>query len=159
MPHSALLDDLIYSAHQGAGFILRRCGRVVPGGIYFVDADDPRMDFCFPKEDHPRASDEEVLALVEAELRRWAARPQTCAIAMVTEIVRDPATALRASGGQRVMALQAETRGELVVMHVPLRRKLWWWTLGEPEVVEGLIVPRFFGEDAAPADAKEGAGY
>lgn len=138
MPHSALLDDLIYSAHHGAGFILRRFGRVVPGGIYFVDADDPRMDFCFPKEDHPRATDEEVFALVEAELRRWAARPQTCGVAMVAEILRD---------GQRVMALQAETGDELALVHAPLRRKLWWWVLGEAEVGEGLIVPRFFEND------------
>jgi hypothetical protein len=135
MPHSDLMNDLIYSTHHGAGFILRRYGRIVPGGVYFVDPDDPRMDFCFPKEDHPRASDDEAFALAEAELRRWAARPETCAIAMVTEGLRD---------GQRVLAMQAETRDECVIMHCPLRRKLWWRVLGEAEVGEGLVVERFF---------------
>ncbi len=148
MADSQLLDDLIYSTHHGAGFILRRLGRVVPGGIYFVNPDDPLMDFCFPKEDHPRASDEEVFAMVEAELRAWAARPETCAIAMVTEVAIE---------GQRVMKMQAETRHasgtdaptrECVVMHCPLQRKLWWRVLGEAAEGEGLIVERFFGEDA-----------
>jgi len=153
---SALLDDLIYSTHHGAGFILRRFGRVVPGGVYFVNADDPRMDYCFPKEDHPRATDEELFGMVEAELRRWAGREETCAIAMVTERACDPSTALGAYGGQRVMVMQAETRGEMKVLHCPLRRRLWWWVLGEAEEGEGLVVERFFvagpvAHDATPA--------
>jgi len=156
MPHSDLLDELIYTTRHGAGFMLRRFGRVVPGGVYFVNADDPLVDFCFPKEDHPKASDGELFARAEEELRRWAAKPETCAIAMVTEVVID---------GRRVMKMQAETRSapgtgaptrpgsnaparECVIRHWPLRRKLWWWVLGEAEEGERLIVERFLGEGA-----------
>lgn len=158
MPQRELLDSLIHTTRHGAGFILRRLGRVVPGGVYFVNEADPLVDFYFPKEDHPKAADEELFAMVEAELRKWAARAETCGVALVTEIARD---------GRRVMAMQAETRTgaptrrdapthpeaptrpealtrEVVLLHYPLRRKLWWWNLGEAEEVEELLVPRFF---------------
>ena len=135
MPKSELLESLIHTTLQGAGFILRRYGRVLPGGVYFVNEDDPLVDFYFPKEDHPKAPDAELLPLTEAELRRWAKRPETCAVALAVEVE---------VGGGRVMALQAETRRELVVLHVPLRKKLWWWVLGEAEEAEGLVVERFF---------------
>lgn len=138
MAYSRLLDDLIYTTRHGAGFILRRFGRVVPGGVYFVNPDDPLVDFTFPKEDHPQANDEALLAMTEQELRRWAAKPETCAVALAVETVRD---------GGRVMAIQAETRGEVAIVHCPLRQKLWWWVLGEAKEGEGLIVERFFEND------------
>lgn len=147
---SDLLESLIYTTRQGAGFILRRFGRVLPGGVYFVNPDDPKVDFCFPREEHPRASDEELFALTEATLRRWAGRPETCAIALVTETIIE---------GRRVMKMQAETREECVVMHFPLRRKLWWWVLGEAEEGEGLVVATFFGGSPNTDEEGGGAGY
>jgi hypothetical protein len=93
------------------------------------------VDFYFPKEDAPRATDDELMALVQEAMREVAARPETCAIAVATEIARD---------GQRFMAVQAETRQEAVVLHFPLRRRLWWRVLGESEQVEGLLAQRLF---------------
>jgi hypothetical protein len=128
MPYSELLDSLIHTARHGAGFILSRYQRVVPSAVQFIHEDDPRVYHCFPLEEHPRATTEELLALTEAWLRDRAARPETCALALVTEVQRDD---------QRLMVLQAETRREAVLLHYPLRKKWLGWTLGEAEEVEG----------------------
>jgi hypothetical protein len=124
MPYSKLLDSLIHTARHGAGFVLRRHRRLVPSGIQFVHEADPRVYFCFPLDDHPRASVEELQALTEAWLRERAQRPETCALARVTEVERD---------GQRLMILHAETRQEAVLLRYPIRKKLLGLTLGKPE--------------------------
>ena len=133
MPHSELLDSLIHTARHGAGFVLGHYRRIVPSAVQFINEDDPRVYLCFPLEDHPRATVEEMLALTEEWLRDRAARPETCALALVTEVQRD---------GQRLMALQAETRCEAVLLHYPLRKKLLGWTFGEPQEAEGELPGR-----------------
>lgn len=158
-PRSALLESLLYTTRQGAGFILRRLHRIPPAAVYLTNPADPLVDFYFPQEDHPRAADEELLALVREAMREVAARPDTCAIAIATEIVRDPSTALRASGGQRFMAIQAETRDEIVVLHYPIRKRWLGWTFGEAEEAEGLVTERFLQEKPRGGGEGGGAGY
>jgi hypothetical protein len=157
-PHSALLESLLYTTRQGAGFILRRLGRIPPAAVYLTNPADPLVDFYFPEEERPGADDEELLALVRGAMREVAARPDTCAIAVATEIVRD---------GQRVMAIQAETRApgtgaptrEVVVLHYPIRKRWLGLTFGEPEEAEGLVTERFLQGTPQTDGTGGGAGY
>lgn len=148
MTGSQILESLIYSTRHAASFVLRRMRRVPPAGLYFVNAEEPRMDYYFPREDDRAASEQELRRLVEEKVRRWAARPETCAVAFVTEILVD---------GQRVMAVQAETRTQVVVLHYPIRKTWLGWKLGEAREAEGLLVARLLdgdpvreGSDRAP---------
>lgn len=138
MNDSELLESLIYSTHHAAGFILRRMRRVPPAGLYFKNSADPLMDYYFPREDQAKASDEELRGLVVEKLQRWAARPDTCAIAFATEVVVD---------GQRMMALQAETRTEVIVLHYPIRKTWLGLKLGAPQKVDELLVNRLLSQD------------
>ena len=128
------MDALIYSTRHAAGFVLRHLRRIPPAGLYFFNADDPRMDYYYPQEDHPRASDEQLRGLVEDRLRRRAARPETCALALITETVVE---------GQRVMAVQAETRSQALLLHFPIRKTWLGLKLGEPQPAVGLLKERF----------------
>jgi hypothetical protein len=138
MNDTELLESLIHSTRHAAGFVLRRMRRVPPAGLYFKNPEDPLMDFYFPREDHPKASEEEMRGLVEAQLRRWASWPETCAVALVMEISVD---------GQRMMAVQAETRTRAVVLHYPIERRWWGLKLGEATEAEGLLMERLLGEN------------
>lgn len=74
MPHSKLLDSLIFTTQYSAGFVLRRYRRIVPAAVHFVHEDDPHVHFCFPLEGHPQASSEAHQALAEEWLRDRATR-------------------------------------------------------------------------------------
>ena len=138
MNDSELLESLIYSTRHAAGFVLKRYQRVLPFCVQFAPADDPKVDFYFPREAQPKAPFEEQLALAEARARRFAQKPETCALAFVTEMLE---------GEHRVMVVQAETRAEARRLHYPIRKTWLGWATSEPREAEGLIVGRLLGEE------------
>jgi hypothetical protein len=136
MTESELLESLIYSTRHAAGFVLKRYRRVLPFCVQFAPAEDPLVDFYFPREAQPEASFEEQYALAEAKARRFALKPETCALSLVTEVIQ---------GEQRVMVVQAETRTLARLLHYPIRKTWLGWTTGEPREAEGLLVGRLLG--------------
>lgn len=128
-----LLDSLIYSTRYAAGFVLKRYGRVLPFCVQFAPAEDPRVDFYFPREAQPRAPFEEQYTLAEARARRFAQKAETCALSFVTEITVDE---------QRYLVIQAETRSEVRQLRYPLRKTWLGWKLDKPEPQDGLLLGR-----------------
>jgi len=140
MTREALIDILIYNARHAASFVLKRYRCVLPFCVQFAPLDDPKVDFYFPREAQPQAAFEEQSALAEARARRFALKPETCALAFVTE---------RLVGEQRLMVVQAETWGEARLLHYPVRKTWLGWTTGEPHEAEGLLLGRLLGDEAA----------
>ena len=138
MTQDELLESLIYSTCHAAGFVLKRYQRVLPFCVQFAPAEDPKVDFYFPREAHPKAPFEEQLALAETRARRFAQKPETCALALVTEV---------REGEQRVMVVQAETRTEARLLHYPIRKTWLGWTTGAAHDVDGLLLGRLLGEE------------
>lgn len=136
MTPEALMEELLYSTHHAAGFVLKRYGRVLPFCVQFAPAEDPLLDFYFPREAHPEAPFEEQLVLAETRARRFAGKPETCALSFVTET---------GEGERRVMVVQAETRTEARLVHYPIRKTWLGWTTGRPQEAEGLLVARLLG--------------
>ena len=145
MTDPELLESLIYSTHHAAGFVLKRYGRVLPFCVQFAPADDPKVDFYFPREAQPKASFEEQYVLAEARARRFALKPETSALSFVTEVQE---------GEQRFMVVQAETRTEARVLRYPLRKAWLGWTTGKAEEAGGLLVGRLLGEQPKDAEAR-----
>jgi hypothetical protein len=137
MTDSEILESLIHSTQHSAGFVLKSHRQVLPFCVQFFNADDPHVDFYSPHEPQPEASFEEQFALAEARARKYAQRPETCALALVTEV---------AEGEQRYMVMQAETRTQVRVLRYPLRKTWLGWTMGKAEERLELLVPRLLGD-------------
>ena len=134
MNDTELIESLIYSTQHAAGFVLRRHRRVLPFCVQFAPAEDPLVDFYFPREAQPQASFEEQFALAEARARRFAALSDTCALAFVTEVTQ---------GKQRFMLIQAETRTLAQVLRYPIRKTWLGLATGKAEEAEGFVVGPF----------------
>ncbi|MGE5532013.1 MAG: hypothetical protein ACM3VW_07870 [Bacteroidota bacterium] len=137
MTDSELLESLIHSTFHSAGFVLKSHRRVLPFCVQFYNAEDPHVDFYSPHEPQPQASFEEQFAVAEAKARKYAERPETCALALVTEV---------SEGEQRFMIMQADTRTAVRVLRYPLRKTWLGWTIGKAEETRGLVVERLFVE-------------
>lgn len=137
MNDTELLQSLIHSTEHSAGFVLKSHRRVLPFCVQFYKADDPHVDFYSPHEPQPQASFEEQLAMAEARARKYAERPETCALALVSEI---------SEGEQRFMIMQAETRTAWRVLRYPVRKTWLGWTMGKAEETAELVVGRLLAE-------------
>ena len=113
--------------------MLDRFGSVLPFGVILAgDAADVKT--YFPKDKHPNASWEELVNLVESELRARVSVPETRAVAAVVEMQ---------SGKDRAIAVQAETRSAATLLMYPIKKKLLGgWKIGDPSQGDNLLLDR-----------------
>ncbi len=130
MKDEELLEKALHVAKEAGMLLLRKQGSVLPFGLTLDPAgDNPRT--CFPRDQLPRASWDELLDATIAHLERCIDSGGIGAIALVTTLE---------SGSESGLGVQVETRSSSLFLVYPYSRTGQSWSLGEPQTAEGLLV-------------------
>jgi hypothetical protein len=135
------MDKLMYVAAESGKGILKKTGRVFPFGIS-LNTDGENVRSYYPRDEHPSASWEQLMAYVEAEMRNRAQQPAIGGIAMVTELE---------SGTERGMSVHAETNEQLSAAIYPFRKRLIGWHFYETQHGAESIFSSVYDANAAGA--------
>ena len=132
-----LLEKALHVAKEAGLLLLRKHGSVLPFGLTLDPAgDNPRT--CFPRDQLPRASWDELLDATIAHLERCIGAGDVGAIALVTTLE---------SGRETGLGLQVETRASSLFLVYPYSGTGQHQSLGEPQTAEGLLVGPLLAAD------------
>lgn len=129
-----IVEKLLYISREVAEDLLKKTGEVAVFGLT-LDANGDSPFTYYPLDDFPRASAEELVDLVSAELRRRAQSGTVGAASIVTTLV---------NGTKRAFAVQLETTSSVALLIYPYRKTVSGWHIDQPQSGQGNFADYVF---------------